>query len=179
MSTPTSLHSSVMMSNRTVLGIDPGYGRMGWGILSIESGNPRYVAAGCIETSAKDSGTERLGMIARDLRTIIAKYQPQLVGIEHLLFTKNVSTGIRVGEARGVALLICHEFNLPIEELSPSAIKLATAGHGNATKAMVGHMIATQLHLRALPRPDDAVDALAIALCASTSYAPLRRHHHA
>lgn len=166
------------MTSRIVLGIDPGYGRMGWGVIAVQSGQPTYVRAGCIETSARDMGADRLGAIAAQLRAIVRQYAPTLVGIEHLLFTKNVSTGIRVGEARGVALLICHEFGLPIEELSPSAMKLSAAGHGRATKSMVGRMIATQLHLKTLPRPDDAVDALAIALCASTSYAPLRRHHH-
>lgn len=167
------------MSSRTILGIDPGYGRMGWGVISVLGGASTYVAAGCIETSPKDSGATRLGVIAKELRRILTAHQPSVVGVEHLLFSKNVTTGIRVGEARGVALLICSEFNLPVEELSPSAIKLAAAGHGQATKAMVARMIAAQLHLKKLPRPDDAVDALAIALCASTSYVPLRRNYHA
>lgn len=167
------------MPSRVILGIDPGYGRMGWGVIEARSGQPVYKAAGCIETSPKDSGPQRLAAIATELRAIITTHNPSLVGIEHLLFTKNVTTGIRVGEARGVALLICQEFRLPVEEISPSALKLAVAGHGRATKTMVGKMIATQLHLKTLPRPDDAVDAIAIAISASTSYAPLRRHHHA
>lgn len=158
-------------------GIDPGYGRMGWGVVERRNGTLHYVAAGCIETPATGERGERLVMLADALEQLLADHKPQSVGIESLLFTNNVTTGIRVSEARGVALLSCRRYGLEAVEYSPTAVKSATTGSGRATKLQMKKLITAQLHLTSTPWPDDAIDALAIALCAGYSYGTLHRSY--
>lgn len=169
--------SPAMKANDRHFGIDPGYGRMGWGVVERSAGTLQFVDAGCIETPSTAERGERLLQLADELTLLLQKHQPKSVGIESLLFTNNVTTGIRVSEARGVALLCCRQFGLEAIEYSPTAVKSATTGSGRATKPQMKKLISAQLHLSSTPWPDDAIDALAIALCAGYSYATLRRPH--
>ena len=150
---------------------------MGWGVVERVDGTFKFVDAGCIETPSSAERGERLLQLAQALTELLATHRPLSVGVESLLFTNNVTTGIRVSEARGVALLCCRQFGLEANEYSPTAIKSATTGSGQATKQQMKKLISAQLHLSSTPWPDDAIDALAIALCAGYSYATIRRPH--
>jgi len=161
--------------NLRVLGIDPGFGRMGWGVVEKSGGEPVFVAAGCIETEKKSTQGARLATIHHELLGLITTHRPTLMSIESLIFSTNVTTAIRVGEARGVALLAAEERHLPILEFSPSQVKSSTTGSGRASKADMIRMISLQLHLTSTPWPDDAIDALAIGLCGLFSYGILNR----
>ncbi len=147
-----------------ILGIDPGFGRVGWGVIEGGGQDWVHVGHGCIETDSKKSFVERLKDISSELNIIIDQYNPTCSSVEELFFVKNVTTGIQVGQARGVILLSLIQANLPIFEYTPSAIKLAVTGYGNADKQQVQKMIQMQLSLRDVPKPDDAADGLAVAL---------------
>jgi len=147
-----------------ILGIDPGFGRVGWGVIEGGGRDWVHVAHGCIETDSKKSFVVRLENISDVLNTIIEKYKPTHSGVEELFFVKNVITGIQVGQARGVILLSLIQAKIPIFEYTPSAIKLAVTGYGNADKRQVQKMIQMQLSLGDIPKPDDAADGLAVAL---------------
>ena len=161
--------------NIRFFGIDPGYGRMGWGVVERIGGKLRFSGAGCIETPASAERGERLLLIANELELLLQRYLPTAVGIESLLFTTNVTTGIRVSEARGVALLMCRKAGLETQEFSPTEVKSATTGSGRATKQQMKKLVSAQLQLSSTPWPDDAIDALAIALCAAHAHGSLGR----
>lgn len=146
-----------------VLGIDPGYGRCGYAVVVRERGKDTLVAAGCITTLPSD-GDDRLLIVGTELLRIITEYSPTFVAIEKIYFTKNISTGIGVAEARGVARFVTRSHKLPLIELGPSDIKLALTGNGNANKRSVALMVQRLLHLPLPLTPDDASDAAAIAL---------------
>lgn len=150
---------------RIVLGIDPGFGRMGFGIVDRAGGGAKYVGSGVIETHPGTPHELRLAEIARDLRDLIGEVRPSEIVIEKLFFKSNVSTAIRVAEARGVALLVAAELGVRVREVSPQDVKLAVTGVGNAVKSQVQKMTAAVLGLKEIPQPDDACDALAAALC--------------
>lgn len=146
-----------------VLGIDPGIGRMGWGV--IKAGTPETcLGYGCIETLKTRSESERLVELEKSLEPIITKFKPELVALEQLFFSKNQTTAMSVAHARGVALLVIGRHRMQLVELSPSRIKSVVAGTATAKKPQMQLMIQRQLRLREKPRPDDAADALAIAL---------------
>ncbi len=147
-----------------ILGIDPGYGRVGWGIIDEEKGKITPVACGCIETDAKAELSARLLEIAKEIRRIIATYHPEGAGVETLYFGKNVTTGIDVGHARGVILLTLTEANLPLAECAPVEVKQAITGYGQAPKEQVQAALAMQLGLSEKRLQDDAADGLAIAI---------------
>lgn len=160
--------SGVTKSNRRVIGVDPGLARLGWAVVEFHAGTPALIGCGCLETAAAVPLPKRLQTLHQRLSSVIAEYRPSRLAIEKLFFTKNVATGMVVGQARGVALLAAAEASLPVEEYTPTSVKLAITGDGRADKRQMGHMIQILLKLRRLPKHDDTTDAVAIALCAST-----------
>jgi crossover junction endodeoxyribonuclease RuvC len=147
-----------------VLGIDPGIGRLGWGVIDIEKGKAEALAFGCFETSSKEEVSKRLCLIYDFLISLIEKHKPSLMSIEDLFFNKNAKTAFIVGQARGVALLAAGQKKLGIYIYTPLQVKTAVAGYGKAEKAQVGRMVKAILKLKEVPKPDDTSDALAIAL---------------
>lgn len=152
-----------------ILGIDPGVASTGWGVIKKERGSLSLVAFGVIRTSAKLKFSERLKLIHQDLKKIIKKYQPDQIACEELFFCKNVKTALLVGQARGVVLLTIMENNIPLFEYTPLQVKQAVCSYGRAEKSQIQKMVKTLLNLKELPQPDDAADALAIAICCSQS----------
>ena len=150
-----------------ILGIDPGYGRIGWGVIEGGGNTWKHVAHGCIETDKALPLVPRLASIQTYLQDVMAQYNPTHSAVEELFFYKNVTTGIGVAQARGVILLSLHLYNLPIVEVTPLQVKQAITGYGRAQKGQVQQMIKMLLCLPKKPLQDDAADALAVALTAS------------
>lgn len=150
-----------------ILGIDPGYGRMGYGVIEEARGELKVIDFGCLETPKFERSELRLFEIKRFLEKLFKEHKPDLVATENLFFSKNIKTALRVGEARGVILLSVAEVDLPLFELSPQEVKQAVTGYGKATKDQVQKMVQKILDLKKMPKPDDAADALAIAITAS------------
>ncbi len=157
-----------MKIKRRVLGIDPGLARLGWAIIDIERSQPTLVGCGCLETSATEKIAARLLVLHQRLNSIILEYAPTQMAIETLLFTKNISTGMAVSQARGAVLLSAAENKLSIEEFSPTAVKSSITGDGRADKRQMGKMIQLLLGLQRLPKHDDTTDAIGVALCGAT-----------
>jgi len=152
-----------------VLGIDPGTAAMGWGIIDRTGGTLRLVDAGCLETSADLGLPDRLLAIHRFMAELVARHDPAIVAVERLFFSRNAQTAFAVGQARGVVLLAAAETGRVVREATPSEVKVAVTGSGTADKEQVGRMVAVVLGLREAPRPDDAADALAVAIWAANS----------
>lgn len=150
-----------------VLGIDPGYGRMGYGVIEEYGGALRVLDYGCFETEKAEAHAPRLLAVKQRLEKLITNWKPDLIATESLFFSKNVKTALAVGEARGVVLLTAAEHNLSLLELSPQEVKQAVTGYGNAEKQQVQKMVQMILHLPQPPKPDDAADALALAIAAA------------
>ena len=147
-----------------ILGIDPGLAIVGYGVIDSEKGVYRPVDCGVINTPKELSLPERLQLIYKGMVELIDTFKPDQVAIEELFFTKNITTGITVAEARGVILLACKQSGLPMFEYTPNQIKQSLTGYGKADKKQIQFMITRLLGLKAIPKPDDAADALAIAL---------------
>lgn len=156
---------STITKNKIVLGIDPGLGRIGYAVVSGSLSSPKLIVVGCLETSSRLVHGERLLAIAQSVSTIIKKYHPSVVAIERLYFSKNVKTALAVAEARGALMLELTRQKCKVIELSPQAVKLAATGVGNADKIMIQKMLKLIFKLKEVPKPDDAADALAVALC--------------
>lgn len=154
---------------RIILGIDPGIADTGYGVIKVEGSHLSCLAYGSIKTSSRDNLTTRLEILYQELNKIIKKYQPDLAAIEELFFNKNVRTALVVGQARGVALLALKKNKLAIINYTPSQVKQAVSAYGHASKNQVQKMVKLILNLAELPKPDDAADALAIAICAVNS----------
>src|SRR6185369_4745095 len=152
-----------------VLGIDPGTAALGWGIVESRSGRLRMVDAGCLETKPDASLPQRLLVIHGLLDELIALHKPDLVAVERLFFSRNAQTAFAVGQARGVVLLAGAAGGVPVREATPNEVKIAVTGYGAADKEQVGRMVAVCLSLTEVPRPDDAADALAVAIWAVNS----------
>lgn len=148
-----------------LLGIDPGLAIVGWGVVDYQNNRFRPIAYGSIQTPAGMETADRLTLIHRDLAAIIDKYRPVQMAVEELFFTKNITTGIRVAEARGVILMTAREKGLSLAEYTPNQVKQAVVGYGNADKRQVIAMVTRILGLPEPPKPDDTADALAIAIC--------------
>jgi crossover junction endodeoxyribonuclease RuvC len=149
-----------------VMGIDPGLARLGYGVIEVTKGEIRPVCYGCIETSKKDlRPPERLVKIYDAVVTLFEKHQPAHITLEKLFFSKNISSAMAVSEVRGVILLAAEKHNIPITEYTPNQIKQGITGSGRADKRQMQEMIKRLLHLDEIPTPDDAADALSIALC--------------
>lgn len=153
----------------TILGIDPGFGRVGYGLIESNKGTVRCLTYGCIETSSALRFDERLLRISEKIRSILLDAKPHRIAIERLYFSKNAKTAIDVSQARGAIILTVKQTtSCPLIELTPLQVKQATTGYGGATKSQIQEMVKRLLQLECLPKPDDAADALAIALTAST-----------
>lgn len=148
-----------------IIGIDPGYAIMGWGILDLKGNKFSVVDYGSITTDAGVEVPKRLQHIYAELGAIIAKYQPEEAAIEELFFNNNAKTVILVGEARGIAILACANAGLEISEYTPLQIKQALVGYGRADKKQVQAMVKAILNLKEVPKPDDTADAVAAAIC--------------
>ncbi len=154
------------MNKKIVLGIDPGIGRCGFGVIKFHRNRPKFGDCGVIETPGGLDFPERLCELRADFIELCERFQPNLLAIEKLFFTKNITTGIDVAGARGVILQVAAERGLPIVEIAPQGVKMAVCGVGNATKNQIQEMTVRILNLPTKPRPDDAADALAVALAA-------------
>lgn len=150
----------------TVMGIDPGYGRLGWAVIR-DGRDLEFVAAGCVETSPDDAHARRLAVIAAEVRAAFELYRPERVVVEQVLFTKNQTTAIGVAEARGVVLAVAGAFDTEVVCVGPMQVKQAVTGNGHAGKGQVQEMVARMLHLERAPAPDDAADACAVAIAGS------------
>jgi crossover junction endodeoxyribonuclease RuvC len=149
-----------------ILGIDPGFGTMGYGVIEkLDNGNTIPVDYGVVVTPKEESFPVRLAMLEEGLNKIFAKYKPDEISVEELFFSKNVTTGIQVAHARGVILLASIKYCGRLYEYTPNQIKQALTGYGKADKVQMMSVVTSLLHLKKIPRPDDAADALAVALC--------------
>ena len=147
-----------------IIGIDPGTGILGFGVIEVIKGKSRLIAAGVITTPAHTPLPERLGEIYDGLSEIIAETKPDIMSIEKLFFAQNVTTAMSVSHARGVAMLTGYQANLLIAEYTPLQIKQTLTGYGRATKKQIQEMVRLHLNLRDIPKPDDCADALAAAI---------------
>ena len=152
-----------------ILGIDPGYGITGFGVVEAQRNEFRLLRYGAITTPAGADFSARLEMIYEDMRELLKMSQPEAVAIEELFFGQNVTTGIGVAQSRGVILLSIRQAGVPVFQYKPMQGKQAVVGYGNATKHQVQDRTRRLLHLEKIPKPDDAADAIAIALCHARS----------
>lgn len=151
--------------NMVIMGIDPGTERTGYGIIGKNKGILKSIAYGCVVTPKNSENSKRIALIAKELKDIMEKYRPRNVAVEQLFFFKNVKTIISVSEARGSVLLVSSQQNIPIFEYTPLQVKQAVTGYGKADKTQVQKMVKAILNLKEIPKPDDAADALAVAIC--------------
>ena len=160
-----------------VLGIDPGVATIGFGVVRAERQKNTLVQYGVITTPPGIPLSSRLLQISDDMEELIRTFHPDEMAVEELFFTKNITTGIAVAHGRGVILCTAEKMGVPIYEYTPMQVKQAVVGYGKAEKRQVMDMTRRLLHLKAVPRPDDAADALALALCharSATSRLPLQ-----
>lgn len=148
-----------------ILGIDPGLAIVGWGVIEYNASKFKVLGYGSIETPAHTPTEDRLVLIYKGLKQIIEKYKPEQMAVEELFFNTNITTGIRVAEARGVILMCAHSLGVKIFEYTPLQVKQAVVGYGRAEKKQVITMVTMLLSLEKPPKPDDTADALAIAVC--------------
>ena len=146
------------------LGIDPGTAACGFGVVALEGGKLRLVDAGVIRTSSTDTDAERLRQLHDALAALVAQHRPARIGVERLFFQRNVQTAMTVGQARGVALLVSAEAGIDVDEPTPNEVKQSVCGNGAADKAQVATMVARLLGVHLAAVPDDATDALAVAI---------------
>ena len=148
-----------------VIGIDPDLARVGYGVIDVRNQNPEPVCYGCIESGKDQPASVRLLHIYTELTALITKYPPAHIAVEKLFFSKNITSAMGVSEARGVILLLAEQQKIPVTEYTPNQVKQAITGSGKADKRQMQEMISRLLRLDAIPKPDDAADALSIALC--------------
>lgn len=153
-----------------ILGIDPGIACLGWAILKspklkAQCSNLKTVDYGCITTDRKLKTGERLEKIYRELEKIIKKYKPNVISLEKIFFAKNAKTALIIGEVNGVILLLASKKKIRVKEFTPLQVKISLTGYGRADKKQIQKMVKNILKLKNIPRPDDAADALAIAIC--------------
>ncbi|MFH1826159.1 MAG: crossover junction endodeoxyribonuclease RuvC [bacterium] len=152
------------------LGIDPGTATTGFGLVTEKNGQLVFVDHGAILTSSKASPQARLKIIYNRVKQLIAEFKPKVVAVEKLFFGVNSKTAIAVGQARGMSLLAAAESGIQVAEYTPLEVKMALTGYGRADKKQMQQMVKTLLKLSFLPKPDDAADALAVAICHVHSY---------
>ena len=152
-----------------ILGIDPGIATVGFGVIDSERGRVRYVACGTINTPAKTSLSSRLDQIYKDLNELFETFKPDAISVEELFFNTNITTGIAVAHGRGVILLAAYRAGIPVYEYTPLQVKQAVVGYGRAEKKQVIDMVRRILNMPAPPKPDDAADAVALAICHARS----------
>ena len=150
---------------RRAIGVDPGTARLGYAVVEEQRSRLSLVACGVIETSKSLTMPQRLLQLFTELSGIVREHTPREMAVEELFFAKNTTTVIAVGQARGIALLVAAEAGMPVSEYKPMHVKQAVHGYGLASKEQVGEMVRVLLGLATVPRPDDAADAAAIAIC--------------
>lgn len=151
-----------------ILGIDPGLATTGWAVVDFDNDdNPTAVDFGAITTKKGLSVSSRILEIYEDMNELIEKFNPELAGIETLLFCKNITSAMSVGEARGVVRLALEKSNIPIKEFTPLQVKNVVTGYGRATKKQVQENVMRFCNLESIPKPDDAADAIAVAIASS------------
>ncbi|OGZ17811.1 MAG: crossover junction endodeoxyribonuclease RuvC [Candidatus Nealsonbacteria bacterium RBG_13_36_15] len=153
-----------------ILGVDPGTATTGYGLIKqnkkTKSGDSlQCLGYGLIQTSPSSSPAERLKKISKELNQLIKKYQPKVLAVENVYFFKNLKTALPVSQAKGVIMLAAANKNIPIYEFTPLQVKMAIAGYGRADKKQIQEIVKNELNLKEVPKPDDAADALAIAIC--------------
>ena len=153
-----------------ILGIDPGMAKCGFGVIEKKGNSIKYLSAGVIESKSSYEQSKRLEIIYKGIKKLIRKYKPHIIAVESLFFSRNVKTAFRVGEARGVILLAAQLQKIQIMEFTPLQVKISITGYGLAEKQQVQKMVKTLLGLKEIPRPDDAADALAIAICCVNNF---------
>ena len=153
-----------------ILGIDPGFATIGFGLVEADRGQVHMETYGAITTPAGLPLSRRLYQIGTDMEDLIGQLKPDVISIEELFFNTNITTGIAVAHGRGVILYAAEKCGIPLYEYTPSQVKLAVTGYGKAEKHQVMDMTKRLLKLKAVPRPDDAADALALALCHARSF---------
>ncbi|MFA6100337.1 MAG: crossover junction endodeoxyribonuclease RuvC [Patescibacteria group bacterium] len=158
-----------------VIGIDPGFGRTGIGVVEISGGAVHYIWHSCIDTPSTDDFSLRLQTLRDKLIEAIEEYKPQTASVEKLFFSSNVKTAINVGMARGVIMLALADAGLPVVELTPNEVKQAVTGYGSADKKQMQKMVACLLNLKEAPKSDDAADALAIAMAGGFTFITQKR----
>ncbi len=162
-----------------ILGIDPGLAIVGWGVLDYSGSKFRVIGYGSLQTPAGMKTEDRLAAIYQGMIQLIDTYHPEQMAVEELFFNTNITTGIRVAEARGVILLAGRQKNVALFEYTPLQVKQAVAGYGRADKKQVITMVTSLLRLKEPPKPDDTADALAIAVChAHTGCSPLAAYYN-
>ncbi len=162
-----------------IIGIDPGTAILGWGLLESIHGSPTTAHYGAITTPPKTPAPARLLLLHQGVSELLAHHQPDAAAVEELFFSRNVTTALAVGQARGVVLLALAQAGVPVFEYKPLVVKQAVAGYGGADKRQMQEMVRLTLKLDQIPRPDDAADALAIALCHAYNVPLLERIHAA
>jgi crossover junction endodeoxyribonuclease ruvC len=148
-----------------ILGIDPGYAIMGYGVVELIGNKFKVIEYGSIMTESRKNMTDRLKHLYYELMQLINRTDPDVAAIEELFFNTNTTTAIKVGQARGVSILACANSGIETNEYTPLQVKMALTGYGRADKKQVQHMTKTILNLKEVPKPDDTADALAIAIC--------------
>ena len=152
-----------------ILGIDPGIATVGFGVIDADRGRQKYVTCGIISTPAHTPLSSRLDQIYTDLEELFDTFHPDAISIEELFFNTNITTGISVAHGRGVILLAAYRHNIPVYEYTPLQVKQAVVGYGRAEKKQVIDMVRRILNMPAPPKPDDAADAVAMAICHARS----------
>ena len=152
-----------MPHSMIVLGIDPGYGRCGFAVIQDDGHNCHCITHGVITTKKESTFSERYLEIANDLKELMRKHAPDMLVIEELFFEKNVKTGLRVAEVRGMIIYLATELGVGVVEVKPTEVKMALTGYGRADKRQMQEMVKTIFGFRDIPKPDDAADAVAIA----------------
>ncbi len=148
-----------------VLGIDPGTASTGWGVVSKEGDDLVLVGYGTVNTSQDTPLPQRLQTIHRELGEVISQHRPDAVVVEKLFFSKNVKTALSLGQARGVALLAAADAGIPLYEYTPLEVKQSVVGYGRASKDQIQQLVKMLLRLDSVPQPNDAADAIAVAIC--------------
>lgn len=158
----------MIQNTKIILGVDPGYARLGFGVIEAQGQKLKTLDFGCLETKKDAPAEKRLLFLSRELEKIIKKYQPEKIVVEKVFFFKNNKTALGVGEARGIILLVAAQAGLPLIEVTPLQVKSALTGYGLADKKQIQAMIKNIFKLKEVPKPDDAADALAIAYCGAS-----------
>jgi len=153
-----------------IMGVDPGLATLGYAFVEKNNNSFQLIEYNVIETSSEITDVKRLKKIYERLQDLIKDYHPDCMAVEELFFNKNVKTAIRVGQARGVILLAGADAGLKVSEYTPLQVKQAVVGYGRASKHQVQHMVKALLNLESIPEPDDAADALAVAICHGHNY---------
>lgn len=153
-----------------IMGIDPGFAITGYGVVKYDGNKFSVLDYGAITTAASMELSQRLLVLFNDLETLIDRYKPDAISIEELFFNKNIKTALTVGHGRGVAVLAAAKSGVDIFEYTPLQVKQSVVGYGRAEKAQIQQMVKAMLNLKAVPKPDDVADALAVAICHGNSY---------